>query len=156
MTTIPIMIGLVHHSGAYRVQVDITDQLRKISITLTKNCLVSALQQVTHATITAVVVLAITSQNAVHDPAHGVRLPLNQEMHMVSHQAVGIKKEWEFAFLYRQKGQKLLIVSRRIEYRPPIIAASDHVIETTLNFGASFPGHGRRMLAGVDPTVNAL
>jgi hypothetical protein len=74
-------------------------------------------------------------------------------MHVVGHKAVRVQEEWKFALLHGQQRQELLVVCRRIEYLPAIIAARDHVIETTGNFGASFSGHERRMLGRVDPAV---
>jgi len=76
-------------------------------------------------------------------------------MHVVGHEAVRVKEEWKFALLHGQQRQELLVVCGRIEYLPAIIAASDHVIETTCNFGASLPGHEGRMLVRVGPAVNA-
>ena len=91
----------------------------------------------------------------MHDPANRVRLSLNQQVNVISHQAVSIKEEWEFALLNRQQREKLFRVCRRIEYLATIIAASNDVIEPTCNLRARSPSHGARMLLPVDFAVNA-
>ena len=48
------------------------------------------------------------------------------------------------------------MVGGRVEYLPAIIATSDHVIQTTGDFDASLPSHGRRMLLRTNLAVNTL
>jgi hypothetical protein len=115
-----------------------------------------ALQQVADPKIAAIVVLTVTRQEPVHDPANRVRLSLNQQVNVISHQAVSMQKEREFSLLHREQRQELLIVRGRIEYLPAIIAASNDVIKTTLDFGAFSSGHGPPMLAPTSNLINAL
>ena len=77
----------------------------------------------------------------MHDPANAVRLSLDQQVDVIGHQAIGIKEEWKIGLLHRQQREELLIVSGRIEYLPAIIAASNNVIETTLDFNTCSAGH---------------
>ena len=51
---------------------------------------------------------------------------------------------------FRRRGE----VGLRMEDLSAIIAASNNVIETTLDLSARFPGHGPRMLMRVDLSVN--
>jgi len=48
------------------------------------------------------------------------------------------------------------VVGGRVEYLPAIIATSDHVIQTTGDFDASLPSHGRRMLLRTNLAVKTL
>ena len=90
----------------------------------------------------------------MHDPADRVRLSLDEQMHMVGHQTVGVEKEWEPHLQPCEQRKELLVVRRRVEYPPTIIAASDHMVQTALDFSASFPGHGPRMLTPANARVN--
>src|SRR5262245_59324938 len=98
-----------------------------------------------------VVVLAITCQHPLHDTAHIVLSSFDQQMHMISHQAIRIKEEWESPLLLCQKRKELFVVGRGVEYLPAIIATRDHVIQTTFNFHPRAPGHGKRMLVSARP-----
>jgi hypothetical protein len=77
--------------------------------------------------------LAVTGQNAVHDPADGLGLPLESEMKMVSHQTVCVKKERKLLLLYGQQCKKSLMILRRMKDVPPVHSPRDQVIETTLD-----------------------
>ena len=61
-----------------------------------------ALQQVADPSIPAIIVLTISGQQPMHDPANRVRLSFNQQMHVVGHQTIGIEEEREFGFLHYQ------------------------------------------------------
>jgi hypothetical protein len=46
-----------------------------------------------------------------------------------------------FDLLHRKQREKLLVVSSGVKDLTMIIAPRDYVIQTTLDFGARFPGH---------------
>jgi hypothetical protein len=62
----------------------------------------TALQEVAQPVIAAIIVLTISGQESVHDPANRGGLSFNQQMHMVGHQTIGIEEELEFGLLHRQ------------------------------------------------------
>ena len=62
---------------------------------------------------------------------------------MVGHETVGVEEEWQLGLLNSKQREKLLVVGRRVEDLPTIIAPRDYVIQTTLDFCARFPGHRR-------------
>src|SRR5260370_4450906 len=58
-----------------------------------ENCFVPALQQMSHPSIPAIIVLSITSQEPMHDSTNLTCLTLNQQMHMVGHETVCVRSE---------------------------------------------------------------
>ena len=72
---------------------DVTDQLAEILIRLTENRFVPSLQEMPDASMSTVIILAIAGQHAVHDPPDRVRLPFDQQVHVIRHQAIGIEEE---------------------------------------------------------------
>ena len=77
-------------------------------------------------------------------------------MHMIGHQTISVKEEWESPLLLCQKRKELFVVCRRVEYLPAIIATRDHVIQAAFNFHPRAPGHEKRMLVSLRFAVNAL
>jgi hypothetical protein len=59
---------------------------------------------------------------------------------------IGVEKERQPHFLYCEQLRELVIVCRRVENPPAIIAASDHLVQTTLDLSRCFPSHGGRMV----------
>lgn len=60
---------------------------------------------------------------------------------MVRHQTVCVKEEGQLALLNSQQCEKLLVIRRRVEDLPTIIAPRNYVIQTALDFDARFPWH---------------
>jgi hypothetical protein len=61
---------------------------------------------------------------------------------VVSHRAISTKKERQSGLLDCEVGKELAIVLSAIEDRLTVIAAGNHVIETTWDFNSGVPGHG--------------
>ena len=66
----------------------------------------------------------------MHDAVNRVRLSLNQQVNVIGHQAIRVKKVRQLVFLNFQQRKKLLIVIIAMENRLPIISSGDEVIET--------------------------
>jgi len=60
----------------------------------------------------------------MHDPTNRVFLPFDEEMHMIRHQTIGVKKKWEAGLLNLKNGKKLRIISRFVEDDLAVITAS--------------------------------
>ena len=148
MAAVLVLLRLAHHLRAHRIKVDVADQLAQILIRLTENCLVSPLEEMSHLSIFPVVVLTKTRQDAMHDAADRVRLSLDQQVHVVRHQTISVKKEWQPALLHLKQREELQVIDRVVEDNLAIIAASDQVIKTALDFDARLPGHGRMLSLG--------
>src|SRR5437660_9664001 len=132
MAGVLILFRQLYHPGAHRVEVKVTHQFGQITIAFTEDGLVSLLEKMAHPPITAVVVVTVTSQEAVHNLPNVICLSFDQEMKMVCHQAIGVEEERQTDLLPSQQRKELVIVSRRIEYPAAIVTAREHVIETAL------------------------
>jgi hypothetical protein len=91
----------------------------------------------------------------MHDATDWSCLSLDQQVHMIGHQAVSIEEEWQSTLLNFKEGKKLLIVIRRVEDPASIVAARDHMIETAFDINSRFARHGTRMLKRGFHVVNA-
>lgn len=114
----------------------------------------AALQHVTDFSVFTIVVLTVTGQHPMHDAPDGVRLPLNQQMHVIGHEAVGVEKEWQSLLLSFQERKELLIISLIVEDSLPIITARDDVIEATFQLKAWESRHSARILFPPGQAVN--
>jgi hypothetical protein len=65
----------------------------------------------------------------MHDAPDCVRLPLNQQVHVIGHEAVSVEKEWKSLLLSLEERKELLIISRIVEDSLPIITPRDYMIE---------------------------
>lgn len=84
--------------------------------------------------VLAIVILAVSGEEPLHDSADGVLLPLDKQMNVIRHQAIGVKMERQFGLLMRELNKELLIIVIRPEDELAVIAPSDDVIEPALNF----------------------
>ncbi len=89
----------------------------------------SALKHMANVPVPAVVVLAVSGQNPLHYLPDRVRLPLDQQVNVVRHQAERVKIESRSFFLFSEQRKKLLTVVRRMKHILPVIAACDHMIK---------------------------
>jgi len=91
----------------------------------------------------------------MHNAPDCVRLPLNQQVHVIGHEAVGVKKEWQTLLLILEQCQKLLIIGRVVEDSLSIISACDYVIEATFQLQAWESRHRARILFPPDEVVKS-
>src|SRR5689334_12725956 len=70
----------LHHFRSNRIEMDVTDEFAEVSIRLTENRFVSALEEVTDLPVFAVVILAVGGEHSLHDSVDGIVLHLNEEM----------------------------------------------------------------------------
>lgn len=104
--------------------------------------------------ISPVVVLAVSRQNPMHDPADRVRTALDKQVNMICHHAVGVKKERQTLLLSRKERKKLLMVGIRMKDRPAIIAANYDVIKAALQFDPQSSCHVGKILLPYLTLVN--
>ncbi|MFY9556861.1 MAG: hypothetical protein WAV47_19280, partial [Blastocatellia bacterium] len=89
-------------------------------------------------------VLAVAGQNTLHDAANRIVLHLNQEVHVIGHQAIGVEIEGQLHFLLSENAGESEVVVVRAENLSTIITASDQVIEAPADFDPWFPRHNAR------------
>ena len=91
--------------------------------------------------VLSVVILAVAGQDPLHDPAYRFSLPLQQQMKMIRHQAVGVKKKAELCLLDRQQREEFLEVRVRVKDRLPVVSAGDEMIKPARNPGSRSSCH---------------
>jgi hypothetical protein len=74
------------------------------------------------------------------------RLPLDQQVHVIGHQAVSVEQERQPALLDFEQREKPLVVVIVLEDLLTIVATRNYVIET-LDFNAWLAGHRARVLS---------
>src|SRR5437588_7180453 len=100
LSQLSIRLRFAHHLGPHGIEMDVTNQLAQIPIALAQNCIVSALQNMAHLAISAIVILTVTSQDPVHDAANRICLTLDQQVHMIGHEAMSVNEEWQLFLLH--------------------------------------------------------
>jgi hypothetical protein len=125
---------------------DVPDELAKIAFALAKNGLVPALKDMPDAPITPIVILAVSRQKPLHNAPDRFRLPFDQKMNVIRHQAIGIKIERRPLLLLRQQREEFNEIFPRMKYVLPVVAARDHMIQTTLDLNPQFSRHTRKIL----------
>ena len=115
----------------------------------------AALQDMTDLLMFTIVVLTVSGQHPMHDAPDCVRLALNQQVHVIGHQTVGVEKEGQLLLLILEQRQKLLIIGRVVEDSLSIIAARDYVIEATFQLQAWESRHRARILFPSGQIVNS-
>lgn len=60
--------------------------------------------------VLAIVILAVGCEESLHDSADGVPPPLDEQMNMIGHQAVGVKVERELGLLIGELKEEFAIV----------------------------------------------
>ncbi len=77
----------------------------------------------------------------MHDPPHIIRPPLDQQMNVIGHQAVGLKIKGKLLLLPGEQLNELPIVLRRMKDVPPIHPSRRHIIKPALDPDPRFPRH---------------
>ena len=108
-----------------------SNQLTQIAIGLAENRFISALKQVADLFVFSVEVLAVARQHTLHDSAYSVVLPFDQQVSVVWHQAVCVKKERPLSLLFCEHMQESEVVVVRAEDLSSIIPSGDYMIETS-------------------------
>jgi hypothetical protein len=78
----------------------------------------------------------------LHDSANGIVTHLDQEVHVIWHQAVCVEIEREFGFLLLENADEPEVIIVGPEYLSAIVAASDDVIEPSADFNPWSTRHG--------------
>ncbi len=78
--------------------------------------------------VLSVVILAVGGKEPLHYSANQRLLHLDQEMHMVRHQAVGIKVKGQLQLLLRENGSEPDKVIATSECFPAIVATRHDVV----------------------------
>ena len=115
---------------------NVAHQLAQIPVALTKDGFVPPLQHVADLLIFPIVVLSVTRQHSLHDAANRICLTLDQQVHMIGHEAVSVNEEWQSSLLDFEQREKLLVVIVAVKDLLSVIAARDYVIEAALDFNA--------------------
>src|SRR5215831_15570708 len=141
MTAVLILLRTIHDASADWIQMDVAHQFGQISFALAQRCFIPSLHQMAAALMSSIVILTITGKRPLHDPANVVRLSLYQQVHVVGHETISVKKERQQPLLLCQQREELFVIRCAVEYLSAIIATGDDVIQTTGNFQARFAGH---------------
>lgn len=124
---------------------DVTDQFQQISLPITQDRLIPALEEVSNAPIPSVVVLRVSKLYPLHDLGQGNLLSLDEQVDVVGHQHVGIKLKVAplSVMLYSLKvGSAVLIVSKDVL---ALVASGDDMVESTCKFNPWFPCHAQNL-----------
>jgi hypothetical protein len=136
-----VVLRFRDHSGAHRIEMDVADQFAHVHLALAKDRFMPPLKKVPDLAVFPVIILAVPGQQPVHYPPDGVRFPLDQQVHVIGHQAVGVEEERELLFLCGQKREEPGVVFRRAENVLPVVPARDNVIKSTLDLDPCFACH---------------
>src|SRR3989339_1863907 len=120
---------------------DVTDQFQQISLPITQDRLIPALEEVPNAPMPPVVVLRVSKLYPLHDLGQRNLAGLKQQVDMVGHQHVGIKLKVAplSVMLYSLKvGSAVLIVSKDVL---PLVASGDDMVESALKLNPWFACH---------------
>jgi hypothetical protein len=123
------------------IEVNVADQLQKVSIPVTKNCFVPALKKMADPPVTAVIVLRVCELNALEDFRERRLSGFEQKMNVVGHQNVGVNYKLialPVVFDSLEVIQPITIVVKDLL---PLIATDDDVIECPFEFHPRFPRH---------------
>ena len=87
-----------------------------------------ALKDVPYVSVLTVVILAVTCQQTLHHPPDALDLTFDQQVNVVRHQAVGVKKEPAGRLLLCEKSEELLMIGLRVKDILPVIPPRDHMV----------------------------
>lgn len=127
---------------------DVANELPQIAICLAENRLIACLKEMPDFLVFTVVILAVAGKHPLHDPANRIVLHLDQKMHVVWHEAVGVEIKGQLQFLLRENASEPEIVVVRSKCLPAVIAASNDVIQASTDLDPWLPGHG-----GLEPML---
>lgn len=145
-----------HHPGTDRVEVDVPHQLAEVPVRLAQHRLVPALEHMPYLLVLPVIVLAVAGQHPVHDPPHRLRLPLDQQMNVVGHQAVRVDVEPKLPFPGAEQGQELVMIVGGVEDVLAVVPANDQMVKPAFDFEPRSSCHNvrRRLYPGTAPGAN--
>ena len=141
MAAVRIILRPLDHLCTDRIEVNVSHQLGKICVRLAKYRFMPPLQQMPRPAVLAVVILCVARQHPMHDPPDIVSPPLDQQMNVIGHQAVGVQIEWQLCLLIGQQCEKLLPVLRRMKNVSPLNPSRYHMIKRALDLYPRFSSH---------------
>jgi hypothetical protein len=128
---------------AQGVPMDVFDEAEEISVPVTQDGFIPSLEEVTDSAISSVKVHSVGLVQALHDLGERYILCLEQHMHMVVHEYIGIY-EAAGAVLVDSEGQKILMeIGGILEYALLLVSANNDVIEGAAIFDARLAGHDK-------------
>lgn len=89
---------------------NIADEGAQIHVRLTKDRFVSPLKNVPDFAVFSIVILAVSGQHSKHYPPDRLRLPFDQQVEVVRHQAVCIEIKAELLLLDGEQRNKLPLI----------------------------------------------
>lgn len=90
MAAVRIFLCRVHHAGTNRVKMNIADKLAEILLTLAKDRFVAPLKDVSHSSVSPIIILAVTGQKPLHCPSDRLGLTLDQQMNVIAHRTISV------------------------------------------------------------------
>jgi hypothetical protein len=102
MAAVRIFLGGANHASSHGVEMNVTDKFSEVRSAFAEYRLMPALKDMPDPLISAVVILAVTGKHTLHNVSNGLGLPLQQQMSMVGHQAIGVKVKAGPVFLFSQ------------------------------------------------------
>src|SRR3989339_2074173 len=124
---------------------DVTDQFQQISLPITQDRLIPALEEVPNAPMPPVVVLRVSKLYPLHDLGQRNLAGLKQQADVVGHQHVGIKLKVAplSVMLYSLKaGSAVLIVSKDVL---PLVVSDTGLLDGPCKFNPWFPCHAQNL-----------
>ena len=94
MAAVRVLFGELYHSSPHRIEMDVPYELCQVGLALTQYRLITALENMSHVLVPAVIVLAVAGQKPLHCASERLGLPLDQQVYVVGDQAISVKKKW--------------------------------------------------------------
>jgi hypothetical protein len=130
---------------------NVGDEFGQIPVAVAEDRLVPALEYMSDVFVSAVIPLAVTREDPLHNAPERFPLPLYEQVNVVGHQAVGIEKERYLCLLRSYKTNELLKVVVTVEDGLPIIASIDHMIKSAFDLKPCLACHRSKSLADHGP-----
>lgn len=103
VTAVRVIFDALNHFRPNWIQMNVTDEFAEIKFALTQNRLVPPLKQMADLLVSTIVILRIACEDAMHYPPNHIRLSLDQQMDVIGHHTVGVKKKREPFLLGREQ-----------------------------------------------------
>ena len=132
---------IVHQACAYRVQVDIPDQRKKIGIGIDQDGVIPALEQVTGRLEALLEPTRVATCNPQDEFSKRRVRDLCQQVNVIGHPAVRVHA---YAKVANRRGNDFveeLAVFRRAKDILPVITPEGHMVEPARLVQAKWPGH---------------
>jgi len=136
-----ICTRVLGESRSHGIQVDVLEQRQQILVSVTEDSFVSALKEVPNFVIFPIEVLRISLVESLKDLRQRRLLGLDEKMHMVGHQHIGVQEKLESVFIVGGDAEISFVVAVIPEDALSLIPASYDMVKSSFKFDARLPCH---------------